>query len=178
MADEERAGTWKLRGQAPLLAAEITVDPKVAKVEGDDPYLVYELRESTTEPAEAPLAQLGASSPAAVRFSPEEVGCFFAKSPEQACKHAARFLGKLGHFVAVKGTHVPLDFREDDPPGAAAATSAGKTPPGNAPSGPGQPPSGKAAGAKARTGAASTRGGGAAAAGSRRAAAGRGRRSP
>jgi hypothetical protein len=108
MTQEERTGTWQSHGHDPLVA-EIRADPKVPKVEGD-PYLVYELHESTTEPAEQPLAQLGVSSHAAVRFSPEEVGCFFAQSPQQACEAAARFQGKLGHFVAIEGKHVPLDF--------------------------------------------------------------------
>jgi hypothetical protein len=107
MAKDERTGTFEAHGQDPLVA-KIRVDPEVPKVEGE-PYLVYELRESTTEPAEPPLAALDVSSPP-VGFWPELVGCFFAQGPREACVEAARFLGKLGQFVAVRVTHVPLDF--------------------------------------------------------------------
>jgi hypothetical protein len=122
MAENEVTGSFQ--ASVDPLVARITLDPKVSKVEGR-PYLVYELRESTSEPAEAPPAQLGVSSRMPVRFSLEDHGCYFAASPEEACKDAARFLGRLGQFVAVKATRVELDFAASRrPPDQAAAEGA------------------------------------------------------
>jgi hypothetical protein len=113
MAQSEVSGTFTATPEGDHLKAIFTRDPKVDKREGR-PFLVYELTDECTPP-EASRIPPAAHRPVPVNFKADLVGCFFADSALVACEDAARYFGRLGDFIAVKGTHVELDFAQRTP---------------------------------------------------------------
>ncbi len=68
----------------------------------EQPYIVYQLDpEIQREGSARPGLRTGAGQTEPVKFTPTEVGCYVAKSAEDACKKAVLDRKELNNFAAV-----------------------------------------------------------------------------